>query len=145
MQCIFDLMFIAVLRQDFYICRPITMENFDENAVLSEVTGTHLPGMTNADVQGVFLFGDHHLRLRSFPRGLEGFFPDLSLLFMTTTSIVSFRGDEFASLPKLQYIEFVENNELERFPGNLLEFNRDVTFLSLSNNNLKHIGEECTK
>lgn len=150
--CRFEYMTWISMGSRYCCLANVTEWNDFENL---HVTGVHMVGKTNADVQGFEVKNDKNLK--EIPLGLEVFFPNLLGLHwykgvlgfvdarvlkpfpkmvhfsLSYNSIVSIDSDLFSFTPNLRVVLFLEN-ALQHVGANLLSNLPDLYFASFEKN-----------
>lgn len=121
-----------------YTCRAQrSLRITASNQYLTEVTGTHVGQLTNADV--VMVNFDELGFLETFPRGLADFFPNIQGIRIYESFIIDLVGDELSSYPNLKSFSFMDG-EITRVPGNFFANNPNLIHVSFYENYIRHIG-----
>jgi hypothetical protein len=105
---------------------------------VASVTGSHQMGMTDSNVQMLFLTGNDALSF--VPRGIREFFPNVIAIEMANTGLEVLDGNEFVDLPQLQWLT-IRNSILKRISGDLFVPSPSLAFVDFKSNFINHIGE----
>lgn len=119
-----------------YTCKgsDITREN---PAVITSITGQHLPGRTNSHVTGFLI----HLNnfLTTVPDGVENFFPNLELIIWEAGILTSINARLFEPFPNLKIVGF-NGNKLVSLDGDLFKHSRNLQEIYVNGISLEHTG-----
>ena len=74
------------------------------------------------------------------PKGINNFFPNLTVLQVQRSKLKSLTQDDLKSLTQLINVGF-SHNDLGTLGGDLFEFNTKLKFVSFHSNKLKYIGD----
>lgn len=119
-----------------YVCFAEVI-SADNPTKVTEVSGTHLSGKSNADVTRFSIWA--HRPLKTIPKGLGNFFPNLELFHWPNGLIASIDSSTFSPFPHLLDIDH-SFNELVTLDGDLFKNTRKLQVIYFSGNKLKHIG-----
>lgn len=122
---------------DKYICfAKLTKLNYNQS--VEAVSGEHLDGKSNDDVDGVAFVSN--LILNFIPQGLEKFFPELNVLGIIVHNITELKGNEFKNYTKLRNF-MIQRGPLERISGNLFEFTPLLSSAGFMFNRIKFMSQ----
>ena len=130
--------------QRFYLCSVSQIE-FDENSThITEISGEHIPEMSNEDVRAVWYSGLEpqiciEYNLTIIPRGFLHFFPNVFGLYFNNCRIDSIVHDDLAEYENLESF-MLENSNVEEIPGDLFSSNPNLLFISLARNRIYYVG-----
>lgn len=98
------------------------------------ITGNHLNGMSNRDVEGFFA----RRELSEIPEGIERFFPNLKGFDMFSSQLETI-SKKVLKFPNLRAL-FLGGNNLVSLDGDLFAFTRRLQLIAIQANSLQHIG-----
>lgn len=122
-----------------YACYMPQLSKIDESRSVTGVSGTHIPGKTNADVGLLFIRGETNLTY--FPENIESFFPNLIAIGIDFCDIESLNGNEIEAFPNLVWFVLNFHPQLIRIPPNLFSNNPHIHSIWFSGNSINHIGQ----
>lgn len=137
LNCTFRMSAIQLL-PSVYSCYKFSVSNVNESETLTAVYGTHMEGKSIDDVGFLWLDNAHDFTI--FPRGIENFFHNLVALGVRYGNISSLIGDELMPFGNLTWF-VLNNNMVERIPGNFFASTPLVHSVWFNNNNIKHVGD----
>ncbi|XP_070493075.1 uncharacterized protein [Chironomus tepperi] len=105
-------------------------------AQIDSVTGTHLAGYNNDNVEGFYIHrkGEIHF----FLRGLDKIFKNLKGIEICNTGLKEIHQSDLKYFPNLKNFAVYGNN-LEILEKDLFEFNPDLDYIVLNSNKISHI------
>lgn len=106
------------------------------NGTVSDVTGKHLPGKNNFDVEFVKI-NNHELTF--IPRGLTRFFPNMFALYLHNSNIKVLHGFELDEYPRLIYFAY-ESGTLDTIGGELFTKTPKIIYANFYNNKIRNVG-----
>lgn len=124
-----------------YKCEVENLSITARNEIVSDVSGSHIPRRTNANVIIVSIDEQtaHYL-----PENLAQFFPNLMYLKINKSGLKEITKNELKDFAKLRNIA-VRGNDVESLPGDLFEYNLQLTNIDFPTNKIKHIGRDIFK
>lgn len=122
---------------EVYHCRPSVVATENENT-LESVTGNHLSGRSDADVQYIFLEKQNLARI---PKNLESFFPNLLGIEWYNSNLKVLTANDLKPFPELKVFSAYKNN-LVSFDADLFEFSPELRWISFYSNNIQHVGQD---
>lgn len=126
---------------NLYTCSSNELSLVNEK-VLTQITGSHTSGMTNADVKGLWVYGQPHLK--EIPSGIGNYFPNLlgfTWIYMNLTSISS---EDLKPFPNLITLS-LHHNHFVALDGDLLQHTRKLQVIFFDNNLLRHVGHDLLR
>lgn len=120
-----------------YHCRPTVVETESENT-LQDVSGKHLSGYSNDDVQYIFVEGQN---LEIIPKNIENFFPNLLGIEWYNSNLMTVSADDLKPFPQLKVFS-VYINHLLTVDGDLFQFTPNLRWISFYDNNIQHVGPD---
>lgn len=108
-----------------------------DNEFLTNVTGNHLDGRTNEDVE--FLDTWYQFLLDRIPRGIATFFPNLKGIEWFTAGLKTIEAQDLEPFTNLQLLS-IPNNAIISLDGDLFKHNSKLQWLSLHGNQLQRVG-----
>ncbi|KAG5684837.1 hypothetical protein PVAND_014048 [Polypedilum vanderplanki] len=105
--------------------------------IITNVTGTHLSGMSNINVTGVYIEGNRTLQF--FPRNFSNFFPNLKAIDIYRTTIETLFGNEFDEFPLFEYIWW-NTSPLSTISSRLFEKTPKMVQIDFHGNQLQRVG-----
>lgn len=114
-------------------------ELFGENdEKVAAISGIHLNGMTNVDVQGLDISFNS---LKFFPQNIESFFPNLKVLYCAVNSVSYISNYHLVPFPNLVYID-LRGNKISSLDSNVFYGLTALKRIDFRYNNIKHVGYE---
>ncbi|XP_070501597.1 uncharacterized protein [Chironomus tepperi] len=104
-------------------------------AQIKLVTGTHLDGYNNDDIEGIDV---HEGEIQYFPRGLNKIFKNLKGIKVVYTGLKEIHQSDLKHFPNLKTLD-LSQNDLEILERNLFEFNPNLEEIYLFINKISHI------
>jgi Leucine rich repeat len=135
-ECLFKHVTYAVI-EDGYECEA-TITDFGDSNTLTAITGDHLPGMTDADVNGV---SSYSLNSTVIPRNLPNFFPNLEALKWDNTFLETISSEDLRPFPDLKFF-WIDYNQIVSIDGNLFEHTPNLRLISIEKNQIRHVGQD---
>lgn len=132
--CIFREIVWAAIGAE-YGCEPVVV-GAGNDTTLVEVTGEHERELTNDDVRILDVRGAQ--ALRSLPRNIQGFFPNL-LGIQWSGDLETITANDLAPFPNLQVLS-LSNNPIQVLPSNLFANNQRLIWISFFNNSLQNVA-----
>lgn len=120
-----------------YHCRP-SVDTTESKNTLEGVTGEHLSGYSNEDVQYVFL---ENQNLSRIPSNIESFFPKLLGIEWYNSNLLTVSAADLASFSSLQVLSLYKN-KLTSVDGDLFTSTPNLRWISFSNNNIRYVGPD---
>ncbi|XP_070493049.1 putative leucine-rich repeat-containing protein DDB_G0290503 [Chironomus tepperi] len=122
----------------FYYCdvqNSVTITSIDA-AQIDSVTGTHLTGYNNDNVEVFYVFGIGQIHF--FPRGLNKIFKNLKGIYIYFTGLKEIHQSDLKHFLNLKVLS-LSGNSLEILENDLFEFNPDLEDIYLYSNKISHI------
>lgn len=101
------------------------------------VAGNHTAGRNNSHVSAVAM--SSQLLTNGIPRNIYEFFPNLTVLSISTASLPRVSRLDLAPFPNLQVL-ILFNNRLEKLDGDLFTSTPSLQYINLSSNQIRHLG-----
>ncbi|KAG5669408.1 hypothetical protein PVAND_017295 [Polypedilum vanderplanki] len=121
---------------DLYQCGttniPISLGN-----IVTNVTGTHLIGKSNRDVEAIYILGNWILSF--VPKDFSYFFPNIKAINIYHTTIERLYGDEFNEFPQLEYLTIINSN-LTTISSKIFERTPNIKNVRFRNGMLNRVG-----
>jgi len=111
--------------------------NSPEDAVIANVSGTHMSGKTNDDV---LAFHADTKIIEYFPKGLERFFKNLKVFHMPRNQIKQITQSDLKPFPNLIYLEVHENN-IKILEDGLFNNHPNMKVVWFNVNKIFHVGK----
>lgn len=128
---------VYVYNANMYTCFP-QISGISDSRSLINVTGLHVGGKNNTDVDAVYI--DDYSDLDFVPQGMTNFFPNLVAITITSSGVKTLNGDELHEYRHLR--EFaLAHGPLESVPSNFFETTPDIRQISFLNNSIRYVGE----
>ncbi|XP_070505224.1 paramyosin-like [Chironomus tepperi] len=105
-------------------------------AQVDSVTGTHLAGHNNDNVEGFSVYNKGQVHY--FPRGLDKIFKNLIGIQIAYAGLKEIHQSDLKDLPKLRNL-FLYGSSLEILEANLFKFNPNLDYIYLKSNKISHI------
>lgn len=118
-----------------YSC-DATVINPENPTLVTEISGTHGSGKTNADVRALYMAS--RTILTEIPKGFETF-PNLQVFTWNGGILTKIDSSIFKPFPNLELIA-LSGNRIETLDGNLFEFTRKLQRIDFDNNLIQHVG-----
>lgn len=119
-----------------YVCQAEGLRVFRSNSRITQVTGRHMSGKSNADVTS---FNIAFQETKYLPMGFMSFFPNLRTFFVNSSGLKFFTKEDMRDATNLRKI-FVNFNDVEELASDTFEgFNKLETF-EMHDNKLRMIG-----
>jgi len=107
-----------------------------ESATITSFSDNHISEKTHSDIEGI----DFSYRtINYFPRGLETFSKNIKAIQIFQCKLKEIHQEDLKPLPKLIYIN-MHTNYLEVLEEGLFDFNPDLEFIQLNQNQIVQIG-----
>jgi Leucine-rich repeat (LRR) protein len=106
--------------------------------IVTNITGDHWEGYSNADVRGFDVFEQNWAFL---PSGIENFFPNLESVSIYQTAISSISASDLKSFPKLTSFYLTETN-IKSLPGDLFKYNPLIENVQIDETSITKVGEK---
>lgn len=119
-----------------YYCAGAVTSAFNPT-VVTNIQGQHAAGRGNADVFGITIDGDRSLS--RFPKGIGGFYPNLTLLNWSQGNLTAITTDELEEFPNLRRIR-LSINRIQYLEGDLFQRAQQLTLIELDNNAIQNVG-----
>lgn len=108
---------------------------------ITQVTGTHMIGRTNFDVQGI-IFLNNCAHINTVPRNIREFFPNLIAISMSGCGIHSLNGDELQNYNNLLSFSIQNTVHFVHIPGNLFLNTRSLLSVNFNGNRIINVGQD---
>lgn len=125
--------------RSYYECVVDNPRVDSSRTVVTAVAGVHLEGRNNNDVC-CFLVRRSPL-LRAMPKGLEKFFPNLTMIRIETTRLSSIKQTDLKPLSELTILDLMYN-KLRVLESGLFEFNTKLSEIYFGGNQLNAIAPD---
>jgi hypothetical protein len=135
--CNFRMMNFALIGE-VYTCEPTIYMIADYPNIVYEIRGTHLPGKSNAHVEGLFITFES--QFHSIPYDLGNYFPNLRGLDIAVTPIYWLSKSQLSQFPYLNILIIQYNRELRGIDSNAFTSNRQLRQITLNSNDLRYVG-----
>jgi hypothetical protein len=124
----------GVIRDDYvYYCRAIITDSVV--GILEGVSGDHLPGKTNADVEILFI---RNQILNRIPIHIDRFFPNIKGIRINHSSLLTLSANELRTLPNLVFLASWANR-VTSIDGDLLKYTPKIKHFEMLDS-LEHVG-----
>lgn len=110
-------------------------------SVVSNVTGNHAEGKTNNDVDAFWIYGQG---IKSVPKGIEAFFPNLKAITFGNNKITAVTRDDIRVFTTLEYLSFYDN-ELTMLDDDLFTSSPTLLYVELGTNQIRNIEKNTFK
>lgn len=137
LQCNFKF-FNAVIIGNHYSCQNAVFSSDGNSTHVVAVTGTHLSGKSNADVEGFSWINDE-MQLSRIPKGIEKFFPKIASFNCHNGSLTSVTSEDIRVFPQLQLLS-IHYNKLTSLDGDFFKYNPMISWIYFKSNQLRNIG-----
>lgn len=121
-----------------YECQG-TVTSTENPTIVTEISGNHLAGKSNADVKSFTVSFQESLNI--IPKGVENFFANIEKFLWYGGSIATIESSTFKPFPNLSSI-FLSGNKLVTLDGDLFRNTRKLREISFSSNKLEHVGHD---
>lgn len=131
-------LFLSVFTPNEYLCvtQSVKLSSTDDR-IITKVTGIHLQGKTNEDVDG---FLTTFKTFKFFPQNLQETFKKATIICVAYAELPSITKDDLRQfgmqLAKLE----LHGNDLQVINADLFEFNQNLKDIDLSFNYIKVVG-----
>lgn len=112
-----------------------------DTALISSVKGTHEMSKTNDDVIG---FRAVSKNVQYFALGLEKHFKNMKLIHLETCPLKQLRQSDLMEYTKLEYL-CVFGSDISIIEAGIFDYNPELQFLNLGNNEFLHIDPNSFK
>lgn len=120
-----------------YTCEAEITYSGDLN-LLEEVRGGHLIGKTNNDVEA---WSVSYKVLHRIPPNLKDFFPNLKLIELTVTNLLSLTADDL-NFPSLEVLMFSGHYNLTSIDSDLFKHTPKLVYIFCFDNGIRHVGND---
>jgi hypothetical protein len=120
---------------DYYQCWGSIIDSSNPG-VLDEITGAHLDGKSNRDVQAIMTTG---VPLGNFFQNLNQFFPNLEMIYFMNAGIKTISRSNLTPFSNLRFL-FLSRNEIVTLQSDLFFDLPVVRTIDLSFNQIRHVG-----
>jgi hypothetical protein len=122
---------------DMYLCYVSDTKSTERKSI-EAVTGTHLEGKSDNDVNAVIFSKCNSMDF--IPKNIHEFFPNIIALGLSEfCKIETLNGDELRNYVNLEWFGMMIN-PLKRIPGNFFEFNPKIRTIDFTANRIAHVG-----
>jgi len=135
LNCTFSIVIPAYVGE-IYHCMGKSMDGNGEKLIA--VSGTHLFGKGNTDVQGLTASNN---ALAFIPVNIEEFFPNILYFDFSLNKISYVNSSHLVPFPNLMRLN-LNSNQITELDSNLFSSSKSIKFINFSNNMLKHIGHD---
>jgi hypothetical protein len=106
-----------------------------ESASINSISGTHLSGLNNSDVDGFYV---EYKTINYFPRGLDHFFKNLKAIEIYKSKLREIHQEDLKPFPRLVEL-ILHYNLLEVLEEGLFDFNTDLEYIYFEGNKIVNI------
>lgn len=114
------------------------MYHVGSSSSLDKVTGVHLPGKNNDDVETLNIYEQN---LTFVPKNIDKFFKNLKLLAWFNSNLVQLSAVDLRPFPQLLVLSIRFNN-LPSLDADLLKYNLKLRFVSFMSNRIRNVGRD---
>jgi hypothetical protein len=118
-----------------YFCDSVIVNNTNIEFI-EEVSGDHLPGKTNNDVNG---FASRAQKYKSVPRDITKFFPNVTLFNFYATDFQTVSASDLQPFPDLTVFSAVLS-KITSIDSDLFVHNPKIHTIDFYGNRLQHVG-----
>jgi hypothetical protein len=118
-----------------YFCDSVIVNNTNPEFI-EEVSGDHLPGKTNNDVNG---FASRGQKYKSVPRDINKFFPNVTLFNFYAAAFKAISASDLKPFPDLTVFSAVLG-EITSIDSDLFVHNPKIHTIDFYENRLQHVG-----
>lgn len=135
-ECLYENTFWGRLN-DHYTCNVQNDLNIAtlEDAVITSVTGSHMNGRTNNDVDSIYI---KYKNVKHFPKNLEKIFKNLRIISITNSNLMTIYQSDLKPFPELVRL-ILSNNNIEALEEGLFDFNTQLEMIYISSNQISKI------
>lgn len=119
----------------YYNCDVVNIAKNSSSSSAIAITGNHLQGKTNADVQRFRLYSQH---LEVFPRNLHENFPNLRSLWINGCGLKKISKTDLIGLENLEELN-LDGNNLTSLPNDLFTGMKKLAQIYFNNNKLERL------
>lgn len=123
--------------KDHYQCQVAELRVETSDAIVESVDGQHLPGKTVDDVKSIQI--DNQVCM-FMPQRFDSFFKNIEGIQINAANLTALTQADLRPFPNLKQL-ILRDNEIMELSADLFEFNKKLTFLDFTNNNLNLIPE----
>jgi hypothetical protein len=134
MNCIFEDLGWPIVGT-VYTCTGILEITGDERN-LTTVAGNHTNGRNDSDVSGLSV---HDQLLNGIPQNIHEFFPHITALSFSASSIRFLTRSDLENFPNLEYLNLLKN-QIWSIDGDVFVVTPLLRYLNLSSNLLRNLG-----
>ncbi|CRK95382.1 CLUMA_CG008835, isoform A [Clunio marinus] len=120
--------------KNFYICLG-SLPRDEDIANITGINGEHLNSRNNADVEAIRLTDDW---LTEVPFGIDNFFPNILLFYMTYNPLKTVNSNQLQQFPNLEYL-WLHENQIETIEVNAFTYTPALRAIRFSGNKLETI------
>jgi Leucine-rich repeat (LRR) protein len=110
--------------------------NVVSTSIVTDITGVHLEGKSNNDVQ---MFAILNQNCPVLPQGIEKFFPNIRTIFVQNSKLTKISSPDLQPFSNLHDL-MLSDNLIENLPSNLFETNPSIQFVRIDNNKMAKVG-----
>lgn len=147
-ECIYDTLSWADYNFGFFylsVYRCFRVQISVENpASVTDISGKHMTGKKDADVNGLSIDGDYSSNIRSLttiPEGIEKFFTNLEVFDWVNGNISSIDASTLKPFPNLIRINLI-GNKLVTLDADLFKNTQNLRWIYFYGNLLEHVGRD---
>ncbi|CRL08203.1 CLUMA_CG020936, isoform A [Clunio marinus] len=119
-----------------YVCEIKETTVVEENDLVASVSGEHLPGKYNEDVEALIA---ENQKIYYLPSEIENFFPALQSISILNSELKKVSMENLKWFPDLVACDF-SGNLIESLDENMFAFNARLKYVLFNSNNLRNIN-----
>jgi hypothetical protein len=124
---------------NLYICETKNTQ-FSSDHTVTDVTGSHQSGKTNADVEGILIYGRRTISF--FPRGMSNFFANLIAIRFWEATFDTLHGDELIEFgQRLRWFLMYDSN-VTTVSSRLFDTTPNLAYVGFRYNKLVSVGRD---
>lgn len=132
MNCIFG--DVAYVWGSFYSCQVTSLENSNNNIIITEQIGTHILIKNDNDVKAINIINT----ITKFIPANLGLLFNLTVFRMYNTQLIKFKAEDFNNMENLEYLD-LHSNKLTTIPINAFSNLRKLKQIHLSSNGIEEL------
>ena len=113
------------------------VKNITDKTDSFSVTGTHLEGKRNVDVESLCLF---NIETKKIPSGISKIFPNLTGLYWWYAKLPEISANDLKQFPNLVVIDLLKNN-IKTLEGGIFHHTLNLTVVNIDRNPLKRVDD----